>query len=282
MKRFRIVVIILCSAVLLCSGTYLGIYYFRQYREAQTDKLVQSLVADTPAPLPTLTPTPLLTPEPTPTPTPEPTPTPAPVVMDKYASLVEENPDTIGWLKIDGTAIDYVVMHTPDDPDKYLHIDFYGNQSNRGTLYLDAKNDIWDSENLIIYGHHMQSSAMFGNLDYFASKDYWKDHRYIQFDTIYEEQTYEIIGAFYARILNKSEEGFRYYYFREAETEEEFQEYMDFIRENRCYDTGVTAEFGDQLLTLSTCAYHVENGRFAVVAKKVVSESAPEAALPVG
>ncbi|HBD86681.1 MAG TPA: hypothetical protein DC001_04575, partial [Clostridiales bacterium] len=89
--------------------------------------------------------TPPLEPQPTPSPLPEPTPSPIPQVLEKYAALAAENPDAIGWLKIEGTAIDNVVMHTPDEPDKYLHIDFYGNYSNRGTLYLDEACDIWES-----------------------------------------------------------------------------------------------------------------------------------------
>jgi sortase B len=165
------------------------------------------------------------------------------------------------------------------EPNKYIDIDFYGNYSNRGTLYLDEDCDIWNSENLIIYGHHMQSSAMFGNLDYFSSESYWESHKTIQFDTIYEEQTYEIVAAFYSRILYQNEEGFRYYRFIEADDEETFNEYVDFIEENQCYDTGVDIAYGDRLLTLSTCAYQVENGRFAVVAKLITDEDdtvAPE------
>ena len=222
--------------------------------------------------------TPPLEPQPTPSPLPEPTPSPIPQVLEKSAALAAENPDAIGWLKIEGTAIDNVVMHTPDEPDKYLHIDFYGNYSNRGTLYLDEACDIWESDNLIIYGHHMQSSAMFGDLDYFASQAYWENHKFIQFDTVYEERTYEVVAASYARVLYQNEEGFRYYRFIDAEDESAFNEYVDFIAENQCYDTGVGIEYGDRLLTLSTCAYHVENGRFAVVARLVTDEDDPPAA----
>lgn len=270
--KLRKTVLIICTVVFICCLSGLAYYFVRQYLEDRVEEQISELVSETPSP----TQTPAATPAPTPEETAEPTPTPVPQVLDKYAALAEQNPDTIGWLRIEGTAIDYVVMWTPDEPDKYLHIDFYGNYSNRGTLYLDENCDIWNSENLIIYGHHMQSSAMFGNLDYFSGESYWEDHKYIRFDTIYKEQTYEIVAAYYARILYQDEEGFRYYQFIEADDEETFNEYVDFIEENQCYDTGVDVEYGDRLLTLSTCAYQVENGRFAVVAKLVTDEEDPE------
>ncbi|NCB50562.1 MAG: class B sortase [Clostridia bacterium] len=275
--KFRKTVLIICTVVLICCIAGLAYYFVRQYLEDRVDRQISELVSVTPSP----TQTPVTTPAPTPEATADPTPTPIPQVMEKYAALAEQNPDTIGWLKIEGTAIDYAVMWTPDEPDKYIDVDFYGNFSNRGTLYLDEDCDIWESENLIIYGHHMQSSAMFGNLDYFSGESYWENHKFIQFDTIYEEQTYEIVAAFYARILYSNEEGFRYYQFIEADDEETFNEYVDFIKQNQCYDTGVDLEYGDRLLTLSTCAYQVENGRFAVVAKLVKDEDpspSPEAA----
>lgn len=265
--KLRKLIIVVCTVVCLCSVAGIVYHFVRLSLETRVDERVSALVSDTPTPAPTA--------EPTPEATAEPTPTPIPQVLEKYAALVAENPDTIGWLKIDGTPIDYVVMQTPDDPEKYLHIDFYGNYSNRGTLFLDAKCDIWNSENLIIYGHHMQSTAMFGTLDYFSSESYWEAHKTIQFDTIYREQTYEIVAAFYAHILNQNEAGFRYYQFIEADDEDTFNEYADFIKENECYDTGVDITYGDRLLTLSTCAYQVANGRFAVVAKLVSDDPSP-------
>lgn len=258
-SKLRKIITLICALIFIGCVVALGLYFLRQYRENLIDESVSGLVTETSLPAPSETPTPAVTPKPTPH-----------QVLPKYSELYASNPDVIGWLKLDKTAIDYAVMLTPDEPDKYLHLDFYGNNSNRGTLYMDAKSDIFNSDNLLIYGHHMQSSAMFGDLDLFASEKYWKAHKYIQFDTIYEEATYEIVAAFYSRILYKNEEGFRYYQFIDAEDEANFNEYKTFIEENRCYDTGVDFEYGDKLITLSTCSYQVQNGRFAVVAKKIV------------
>jgi len=186
----------------------------------------------------------------------------------KFQPLVDANPHTLGWLTIPGTDIDYVVMQSKDKPERYLGRDFFGEKSKSGELFMDAKCDVDTSDNLIIYGHYMKNGTMFGKLDVYKDESFWQDHRYIAFDTLYEEGVWEVVAAFYTRVLYQNEEGFRYYQYT-GDNDKKFQQYKDFIADNRLYDTGVTLEEGDQILTLSTCAYQTENGRFAVVAKKV-------------
>lgn len=195
-------------------------------------------------------------------------------VLEQYQALVAENPDTIGWLKIDGTDIDNVVMHAPDTPEKYLHANFYGEHSYRGTLYVAEACDVRTSDNVIIYGHHMKDGSMFGALVDYQDEAFWRTHRYLRFDTIYAEQRYEVVAAFYTRILGENETGFRYYDYTGADDPEQLAEYVAFIEQNQCYDTGVGIAPGDRLLTLSTCAYQTTDGRFVVVAKQVPLEVA--------
>lgn len=190
-------------------------------------------------------------------------------VLEEYQALVAENPETIGWLKIDGTSIDNVVMHAPDTPEKYLHTNFYGEHSYRGTLYVAEACDVQSSDNVIIYGHHMKDGSMFGALVAYEDAAFWREHRYLQFDTIYEKQQYEVVAAFYTHIPGENEPGFRYYNYTGANDAAQFAEYTAFIEQNQCYDTGVELQPGDRLLTLSTCAYQTTDGRFVVVAKKV-------------
>lgn len=192
-----------------------------------------------------------------------------PDILDDYAGLYAENNETIGWLKVDGTEIDNVVMYAPDEIDKYLHRDFYGKDSYRGCLFVDEFCDILKSDNLIVYGHNMKDGTMFGTLDRYASESFYKEHKYIQFDTIYEKHTYEVVAAIKTSIPAKDEDCFRYYEYTGSDDEEMFIEYMQFIDENKLYDTGVELELGDKLLTLSTCAYHTTDGRFVVVARQV-------------
>ncbi len=195
--------------------------------------------------------------------------TPLPDILDEYAGLYAENSDTIGWLKIDGTEIDNVVMYVPRNNDKYLHTDFYGNYSYRGCLFVDGWCDVLSSDNIIIYGHNMKDGSMFGALMGYVSEDFYKQHRLISFDTVYEKQSYEIVAAIKTSLVPDGADGFKYYEYTGSGNDASFDEYAEFIEENRLYDTGIKLSPGDKLLTLSTCAYHTDDGRFIVVARKI-------------
>lgn len=192
-----------------------------------------------------------------------------PVILDKYAGLYEENSDLAGWLSIEGMKINYPVMQCEDD-EYYLHHDFYGNEDKYGCLYVRETADVnTPGTNFVIYGHNMRDGSMFGDLDLYKDEDFFKEHSLISFDTLYEERTYEIVAVFLSRVYREDEEVFKYYDFYEADTQEEFQDFYENIKSMSLYDTGVTAEYGDTFITLSTCAYHVEDGRLVVVAKRV-------------
>ena len=128
---------------------------------------------------------------------------------------------------------------------------------------------IGPSTNLILYGHHMKSGKMFGGLDKYQDEEYYKNHKYIDFDTIYEEGIYQVMYVFRSRVYSEDEVVFKYYRFIDAVSEIEFNSNMNEMAAISLYDTGVTASYGDRLLTLSTCDYQEKNGRFVVVAKKV-------------
>ena len=196
----------------------------------------------------------------------EPEPT-EPVMLAKYAPLYEQNHDLFGWLRIDGTVIDYPVMHTPTDPEKYLHTNFNREYSFGGIPFIDA-NCSADSDNLLIYGHNMLDGSMFRSLPKYESKSYWQAPPTIHFDTLYEEGEYEVLAAFYDRVYYTYENCFKFYQFIDAADEADFNNAISNFRSKALYDTGVTAAYGDKLITLVTCAYHVEDGRFVVVARK--------------
>lgn len=191
-----------------------------------------------------------------------------PVMLPQYAGLYEENKDLVGWLSIDGMKIDYPVMQNEDDK-YYLHRDFYGNDSKYGCLYVREQADLDAGTNFIIYGHNMKDGSMFGDLDLYVKESFFKEHPTVSFDTLYEERTYKIVAVFRSQIYNVDDEVFKYYQFYEADTQEEFEDFYGNIKAFSLYDTGVEAEFGDTFLTLSTCAYHVKDGRLVVVAKRM-------------
>ncbi len=206
----------------------------------------------------------------------------APEILPKYKTLYEINPDLAGWLTIDGTVIDYPVMQTMEDESYYLKLDFYGEPNKNGCLILDTDaavgtgtkacdyaNGTAPSTNLIIHGHTMKSGEMFGNLKLYADAEYGTEHNILRFDSLYEEREYELIAVFYSQVYYESDNVFKYYKFFQADTQEEFDDWYENIKAMSLYDTGVTAQFGDEFITLSCCSYHVEDGRFVVVGKRV-------------
>ena len=190
-------------------------------------------------------------------------------VLEEYQTLYNKNKSLIGWLKIADTNIDYPVMQTVNN-EYYLDHNYTQEYDKNGSLFLDKDCDIVHrNTNLIIYGHHMKSGKMFGNLNKYSSEDYAKQHATIQFDTIYEKGTYEVMYVFRSRIYNEEEIVFKYYQFFDAASEKEFNSNMQEMAALSLYDTGVTASYGDELLTLSTCDNSEQDGRFVVVAKRV-------------
>ena len=191
------------------------------------------------------------------------------VILNKYAGLYEENSDFTGWLSIEGMKINYPVIQCGDD-EYYLHHDFYGNEDKYGCLYVRERADLnTPGTNVVIYGHNMRDGSMFGDLDFYKDEAFYEEHSIITFDTLYEERSYEIVAVFLSRVYGEDEEVFKYYDFYEARTPEEFQDFYENIKSMSLYDTKVTAEYGDTFITLSTCAYHVEDGRLVVVAKRI-------------
>ena len=203
-------------------------------------------------------------------------------MLPEYKTLYGQNDDFIGWLKIEDTVIDYPVMQCLEDEDFYLSHDFYKVENSNGCLILDNDskagigtktnkyvNDSKPSTNLIIHGHTMKSGQMFGDLKLYKDKEYGLSHKIICFDSLYEKREYELISVFYSQIFYENDDVFKYYKFFQADSQEEFDNWYNNIKEMSLYDTDVTAEYGDEFITLSCCAYHVEDGRFVVVAKRV-------------
>lgn len=203
-------------------------------------------------------------------------------MLPRMEVLYEENPDIIGWITIEDTKIDYPVMQTPEDENFYLKRSFYGEENDNGCLIMDTDSvvgvgnaeagyatDMEPSANLIIHGHNMRSGEMFGDLELYEDEAYGEAHSVICFDSLYEHREYEVIAVFYSEVYYASEDVFKYYKFFEADSQAEFDEWYENIKELSIYDTGVTAGYGDEFITLSTCAYHVEDGRFVVVGRRI-------------
>lgn len=265
------VAMILALAVLILSAVSLGIHLWRTSRaEAEFDRLAAMTQTEASVPMEEETTQPQITTEVPTEPSEETEPReteetlPPREILPQYRELYAENEDLWGWVTVGGTAIDYPVMHTPEDGEKYLHLDYSGNYSYGGTPFLDAGCDE-NSDNLLIYGHNMKNGTMFHTLVQYDVQEFWEKHPTFTLNTLYEEREFEVLAVFYDRVYYKTEDCFKFYQLKNVANQEEFDNAVAILKEKSIYDTGVTAQYGDRLAMLVTCAYHVKNGRFVVV-----------------
>jgi sortase B len=247
---------VVLAAVLLISG-------FQLWRHQSAEKENEKQFGDISGQV--QTPPPSALPEPTESGEPAETAPPGWTVYEQYGDLFIENSDMIGWIKIDGTIIDYPVMQTKDRPDFYLKRGFDKQPSDYGVPYA-AEGCAFDpqSDNVTVYAHHMKSGKMFGELESYKQEAFWREHSTIHFDTFIGFGEYEIFAAFK---VNPTE--FPYNQFIDAADQAAFDAYVARCKELSFYDTDMSAEYGDKLLTLSTCEYSQEGNRLVVVARKI-------------
>ena len=188
--------------------------------------------------------------------------------LERYLELCRQNNDLAGWIMIEDTNINYPVMYTPAEKDFYLKHNFDKESSIYGVPYIaEHCSPSEPSDNIIIYGHHMNDGSMFADLMKYESKQFYEAHKTIRFDTITEVAEYEIVSVFKTTVYD--EDGFKFYLFSNAKSDKEFDGYIKSCKSLELYDTGVSAVYGDKLITISTCEYSKKNGRMVVVAKKI-------------
>lgn len=209
-------------------------------------------------------------------------------MTEQAKMLLRENKDIAGWLKIEGTNVDYPFLKDPgeipegvayyggtafDANDYYLHRDLDGSYKFEGSLFMDYRNNFAgieeeQSENIIIYGHNMANNTMFGSIRrYRQDPNYYEKYPFIEISSNYKDYDYVICacmitgGNWYSDFL--------YWNMGELDTEEDFNYYMDSVREKQLFDTGIDVKYGDKLLTLSTCYADEDNSRFCIIARRL-------------
>ena len=185
-------------------------------------------------------------------------------VLPEYQDLFLENPDLVGWVTIEGTSVDYPVMWTPEDPEYYSHRGFDKEDSPNGLLFMDA-DSMLDAEggNVIIYGHNMKNGSMFADLLKYEEQEYYQAHPTIRLDTLYEHRDYEIVSVLKTNEIEKLPFSFT----QPGDSDE--AEVLNNLKQEALYDTGKSAQAGDDLLTLATCDYSSADGRLVVTARRV-------------
>lgn len=193
-----------------------------------------------------------------------------PSILEPLRSLYDDNDDLVGWLTVEGTKIDYPVLQTTHDNEYYLRRGFDKLYAMSGSLFVDANCRLTSptTANWIIYGHNMGNGSMFGTLPRYAKKDFYEAHPTLVFSTLYETSRWQILAALRT---NVGDDELPYYSFFDAADEAQWQTRYDAIMADALYETGQTARYGDQLLTLSTCgsSNSFTEKRFAVLAKRL-------------
>lgn len=206
-------------------------------------------------------------------------------ILPEYQALYQQNQDLIGWIKVENTKIDYPVMQTKDQPQYYLRRNFDEKYDSLGTPFADYRCEVLSprSYNVIVYGHYTDSDAMFRWLLNYSFKGWYERNKIIQFDTLMEKGTYEVVAAFYydasEKILQdagdeKNEESYEFYNYIEVDDSEGYKRFRELIEERKLYEIEADFDETDELLTLICCAPKeysgMEEGRFVVMAKKVL------------
>ena len=189
--------------------------------------------------------------------------------MLQVKQLQAQNADIVGWLEIENTNINYPVLQGTDNS-YYMTHNYKKEKSKNGSIFLNSDYN-WNipSNNLLIYGHNLGNGMMFQELLKYEKERFYQEHPIIRFTTAKEDAEYEIISVFKSRVYYKSEKNvFRYYYFINSKSEEEYNQFVKNAKNASLYSIDATASYGDQLITLSTCSYYIEDGRFAVVGRK--------------
>lgn len=189
-------------------------------------------------------------------------------ILDIYKDLYELNENFSGWLYVEDTGIEYPVMQGPDNK-FYLSHDMNKVYDKYGMLIMDVNcNDNYESPQLIIYGHNVNSGKLFGELLFYKEEAYYKYHPIINFDTLYRCGKYEIFAAILTNV-NMAQGDSNIFTTFDFETEEEYNAMLSWAKTNSLYDIDYTPSYGDELLTLVTCEHSNEEGRFILMAGKI-------------
>ena len=177
------------------------------------------------------------------------------------SELFAMNDDFVVWLCIPDTDINYPVMHTPDDPERYLRRNFHGEYSESGVPFLDFRCAL-DSENLIVYGHNMMNGTMFAELQGYVQEDFCTAHPVIEFQTADDCAEYQVFAA--VRVKSNDD----WYKVVNLDGAKDFNKAVEKITGKALFTINSAPEYGQQILSLSTCYDSANNGRLLVLAAK--------------
>jgi sortase B len=193
-------------------------------------------------------------------------------MLARFAGLYAQNSDVAGWLAIPAAQVDLPVMLSADN-DYYLTRNFQKKVTRYGALFLDSSNVVSpqaSSHNLSIYGHNTRNGTMFGQLRSFRDVAFYKKNPTFSFSTLYRESEWVIFAVMVTNADPKQDNG-SFFDWRtdEIDSPTGAQVFLEEVRARSLIDTGITAEYGDKLLSLTTCCYDFKNARLVIFAREV-------------
>lgn len=191
-----------------------------------------------------------------------------PPVQERFIGLAAQNPDTVGRLTFGPVKAQAVVQ---SDNSFYMNHGFDRKESKSGALFLDERNKLWPmDQNMIIYGHNMRDGSMFGDMDEYRKPAYLKAHPLIAFSTIYdaEDVIYVPIALFDASMAPDNKD---YFKVRRPNFSDELElnSWLEDARSRSLYDFGADANAQDTFITLVTCSYSQDDGRFIMIGRRM-------------
>lgn len=254
-KKTATVITVICALVFVFSAFMIGKeLYGQQKSKEEFNELAELIITET------------VTLEETRPAQTEPGETPPSIAGVEYVRNIDpvlvRNEDCIGWLRIEGTAVDYPVMHTPEDPEYYLHRGFRKQKSAAGVPFMDGKCTM-ECDHLILYGHNMKNGTMFADVTRYRDRSYWENHPIVELQTGSGAKQYRIFAVIFAKSSDD------WYFIHKAYDEIQYNEEVAKLQSRSLYDTGITPVYGQQLLSLSTCYGAAKDDRILVIAAEM-------------
>lgn len=193
-------------------------------------------------------------------------------MLIRFEELYKKNQDIKGWVRIDGTKVDYPVYQT-DDNEFYVTHDLNKETSRYGAIFADSNAKITidgNSKNVVLYGHNMIDDSMFGSLPEYKNIEYYRDNPLIRFDTLYNSDNYKIFAVIVTNVDKKDDNGYVFNYTQNAfSSANNFMNWIENVTVRSIINTDVDVRQTDSILTLSTCSYEFDNARTVIFARKL-------------
>ncbi|WP_026672662.1 class B sortase [Alkalihalobacterium bogoriense] len=183
-------------------------------------------------------------------------------IRSQFGPLLEINKDIVGWITVDGTVIDYPIVRAVDN-EYYLNRSFKHEETRAGSIFMDYRNNVeMNNRNIILYGHRMRDGSMFTQLNQYLEEDFFYSHPIFYFDTLYKGYDVEVFSAY----LTTTD---FYYIETDFQSDADYQTFIERLKEKSLFESDVTIEETDQIITLSTCDYTLDRdtGRLVVHGK---------------